>query len=652
MSKAALDKKLREFIQINRGKQPNVIRKRYVLTKPLTTDELNKASTSLIENERKNDNLSTEDSSSDHSEPQIKKRFIEKISDASDETKSENGKSGRSVINIETLNANKGINVQISHGPLPSAENATTQVEPISPEPSYIDLTAASPEISAKKTSSSNGHSNVQILNGQLSNPEGPIKLMSKMESVLVSAAPGTSQASTSNSDVRSKTNDTMPKSNSSSDTSTIHQNLLNIFNQQNSKQTCEIRNRKVDQIKRGTRRARSLSLSGNRAQNPKFRQKNIEIARQMRAALNADEDEPIELDEKLMKTVLLPERRILGKSKQKIFAYQNPSEGNSWSSTPAPTPPPQSSGTSSVFVSELEKFVSWNNPNGSGKLPNSTIIFERNEFGMIEFKTAGEMFVRTEGRQSPKMYGKRSKKNYSDSNADKKGMACGHKDFNECFDEVIKRTEQSDYIVINGKKPYEYYSNEYKDLIRMAIQLEKGQCSQVTPLKIAETMMHSDSFKLPVASNEFNWLQFIEQYNNSEENGSDIKKITAAPLALFNNPFPCTFNRFVVGQKLEAIDPQNCGLFCVCTVVDKKGFRVKLHFDGYHNSYDFWVNADSKEIFPAGWCNKTARDLISPHKRLINNRSSSFDWNEYLASSKALPAPRSCFSHLNSAVS
>ncbi|XP_019892578.1 lethal(3)malignant brain tumor-like protein 3 isoform X2 [Musca domestica] len=118
-----------------------------------------------------------------------------------------------------------------------------------------------------------------------------------------------------------------------------------------------------------------------------------------------------------------------------------------------------------------------------------------------------------------------------------------------------------------------------------------------------------------------------------------------AAPISLFLNPFPTGPNNFKIGMKLEAIDPENCALFCVCTVVDIHGYRLKLSFDGYDNSYDFWLNADSMDIFPPGWCAKTNR-ILQPPKGISPAK---FNWLNYVNKEKALAAPRHLFTHLNS---
>lgn len=120
--------------------------------------------------------------------------------------------------------------------------------------------------------------------------------------------------------------------------------------------------------------------------------------------------------------------------------------------------------------------------------------------------------------------------------------------------------------------------------------------------------------------------------------------KSVPAAIGLFRNPYPRSPNPFKVGMKLEAIDPENQKLFCVCTIEEKLGYRIKLHFDGYPSTYDFWVNADSPNIFPSGFCQSTGRVLQTPPK--WSNKK--FDWSEYLDHTNAIGAQRAMFSRLN----
>lgn len=76
---------------------------------------------------------------------------------------------------------------------------------------------------------------------------------------------------------------------------------------------------------------------------------------------------------------------------------------------------------------------------------------------------------------------------------------------------------------------------------------------------------------------------------------------------------FPKQCPEFVRGMKLETVDPRHPSYICVCTVVRVRGARVRLHFDGWSESYDFWTNADSPLIFPIGWCEKYGQTLSPP---------------------------------------
>lgn len=63
-------------------------------------------------------------------------------------------------------------------------------------------------------------------------------------------------------------------------------------------------------------------------------------------------------------------------------------------------------------------------------------------------------------------------------------------------------------------------------------------------------------------------------------------------------------------------------------------GYRIKLHFDGYEDIYDFWVNADCPDLFYAGWCKMNSRILQPP-----KNYENVFDWIDYLGQCQSVPA-------------
>lgn len=59
------------------------------------------------------------------------------------------------------------------------------------------------------------------------------------------------------------------------------------------------------------------------------------------------------------------------------------------------------------------------------------------------------------------------------------------------------------------------------------------------------------------------------------------------------------------------------------------QGYRMRLHFDGYPDCYDFWANADSSDIHPVGWCEKTSHKLLPP-KGITENRECTRNYKFY----------------------
>ncbi|XP_022237043.1 lethal(3)malignant brain tumor-like protein 4 [Limulus polyphemus] len=53
--------------------------------------------------------------------------------------------------------------------------------------------------------------------------------------------------------------------------------------------------------------------------------------------------------------------------------------------------------------------------------------------------------------------------------------------------------------------------------------------------------------------------------------------------------------------------------LLRVVTIVETSAHAVKIHFDGWSDAYDYWVDDDSPEIHPAGWCYQTGHPLQPP---------------------------------------
>ncbi|XP_052527324.1 lethal(3)malignant brain tumor-like protein 3 isoform X4 [Tympanuchus pallidicinctus] len=133
-------------------------------------------------------------------------------------------------------------------------------------------------------------------------------------------------------------------------------------------------------------------------------------------------------------------------------------------------------------------------------------------------------------------------------------------------------------------------------------------------------------------------WASYLEE-----------EKAIAVPTKLFKEyqSFPYNKNGFKVGMKLEGVDPEHQSIYCVLTVAEVCGYRIRLHFDGYSDCYDFWVNADSSDIHPVGWCEKTGHKLHPPK----GYKEEEFSWPSYLKACKAQAAPKSLFENQNATV-
>ncbi|XP_017273245.1 lethal(3)malignant brain tumor-like protein 1 isoform X1 [Kryptolebias marmoratus] len=126
-------------------------------------------------------------------------------------------------------------------------------------------------------------------------------------------------------------------------------------------------------------------------------------------------------------------------------------------------------------------------------------------------------------------------------------------------------------------------------------------------------------------------WAQYLEE-----------SKAVAAPEKLFQESqrVPTVKNGFKQGMKLEGIDPQHPSMYFVLTVAEVCGYRLRLHFDGYSDCHDFWVNANSADIHTAGWCESTGHKLHTPK----GCKEEEFTWTNYLRMTKAQVAPKEVF--------
>ena len=69
----------------------------------------------------------------------------------------------------------------------------------------------------------------------------------------------------------------------------------------------------------------------------------------------------------------------------------------------------------------------------------------------------------------------------------------------------------------------------------------------------------------------------------------------------------------FRPGMKIEAVDLMEPRLICVATVTRIVGRLLRVHFDGWENEYDQWVDCQSPDIYPVGWCQVMNYTLEGP---------------------------------------
>ncbi|XP_070709221.1 lethal(3)malignant brain tumor-like protein 4 [Pempheris klunzingeri] len=138
-------------------------------------------------------------------------------------------------------------------------------------------------------------------------------------------------------------------------------------------------------------------------------------------------------------------------------------------------------------------------------------------------------------------------------------------------------------------------------------------------------------STQVSVKRRSWSWQQYLNE-----------QKAEAAPLPLFvqAQSIPSRRTGFKVGMKLEGVDRLHPSMFCVLTVAEVIGCRLRLHIDGYSECYDFWVNADSADIKPAGWCKDNNHRLHPPK----GYSETDFDWPLYLQSTSSHAAPLTLF--------
>lgn len=322
------------------------------------------------------------------------------------------------------------------------------------------------------------------------------------------------------------------------------------------------------------------------------------------------------------------------------------------------------------VILEEDPPGLIWNN--GVAVLQGSTLRFRTNEFGLIDLVNGNE---HGELSANPNMkYGTpmksidgeiRGKKPTSPEDLYRcdgcgcHGMAAEFITPNYCslacqteIQKGLQKKKDRERIELLKKKNKMKKLLMRKQLSESDAQSEKdekvplkhfnsmpteAQIPESALMKMSEDLAENEKYPWMCGKNGFSWMCYL-----------DICKAKPAPVKLFKNPFPYNRNGFKVGMRLEAIDPQHPSIFCVVSVAEVQGYRMRLHFDEYPDIFDYWVNADSIDIFPPGWCEKNGRPLRPPVSYTVTN----FNWPTYLKQMRAVAAPRHLFPHVTTTVS
>ncbi|XP_014205179.1 lethal(3)malignant brain tumor-like protein 3 [Copidosoma floridanum] len=210
-------------------------------------------------------------------------------------------------------------------------------------------------------------------------------------------------------------------------------------------------------------------------------------------------------------------------------------------------------------------------------------------------------------------------------------------------LEQASKEEEEKAAKVSNSKLKYSHEklrdSDEKFDKFHMKEKSISDEDTKDTNTSmIDEESPEESEAKYPwlTGKNKFSWLKYLE-----------FTKAKAAPTKLFKDAFPEGKNNFKVGMKLEGIDPNHPSDYCVLSIAEVIGYRIRLHFDGYPENFDFWVNADCMDIFPVGWAEKNGRQIHPPK----GYNQSNFNWNTYLKTCKAQAAPKTMFANKNATV-
>lgn len=96
-----------------------------------------------------------------------------------------------------------------------------------------------------------------------------------------------------------------------------------------------------------------------------------------------------------------------------------------------------------------------------------------------------------------------------------------------------------------------------------------------------------------------FTWNNYLKE-----------SKSVAAPARAFKQR---PANGFKRGMRLECVDKRVRQIIRVATINVVRDHQIRVSFDGWPDRNSYWVDDDSTDIHPVGWCHKTGHPLEPP---------------------------------------
>lgn len=111
-----------------------------------------------------------------------------------------------------------------------------------------------------------------------------------------------------------------------------------------------------------------------------------------------------------------------------------------------------------------------------------------------------------------------------------------------------------------------------------------------------------ANNLELSTPNNDrnFDWNKYLEETSSK-----------AAPERLFNKTVPD--HGFKEGMMIEAVDLMQSRLVCVATITKVVGRLLRIHFNGWDESFDQWCDCESPDLYPLGWCELVGYPLEPP---------------------------------------